>query len=307
MRLDGRFWLLPLMMAWPLGAAAEPGHMTLPRSQGDTIDWFLDRRGASEPQGVLIVLQGSGCASATTNRNLDAAKGLLPEFAVVMVEKYGVSPADRPQSVDDCKPAFFAHHTVSQRVSDTEAVIERLRTMPWWNGKLVLFGGSEGGAVVQILAGRVHPDAAVIFSAGTGIPFRDAFVQVIPPDLAAEAPAQLARARSNRLSPEIWAGNSYRWWADIIDRPLWEDALKARSPILVVQGARDRSNPAGSARALRDAFEKAGQCNLTYREYGDYDHAMVDSSGASHLQEVLSSTSTWIRDQLVAEAPKPCT
>lgn len=279
-------------------AAAEAERTSLPRADGSRIDWFLDRRGAAGPQGLLVLAQGSGCASVTTNRNLEAAKGLLPEFAVVTVEKYGVSPGDAPASPDDCSPAFFAHHTVSQRVSDYAAVVRHLRSQPWWNGQLVLFGGSEGGAVVQILAGEIDPSAAVVFSAATGIPFRDSFVQVIPPPMAAEASAQLARARADPLSAQVWGGNSYRWWADIADRPLWEDALKSKGPLLVIQGARDGSNPVGSARALRDRFTAAGRCNLTYREYADYDHGMVDEAGVPHLPEVLAAASGWIRARL---------
>lgn len=294
------FSLLLLALACAFPAFAGPEHMTLRRPDGSTIDWSIDRRGASGQQGVLVLMQGSGCTPATTNRNLEAAKDMLPEFAAVTIEKYGVSPGDTPKSPEDCSAAFFAHHTISQRVSDSEAVIRLLQTEPWWNGKLVIFGGSEGGAVVHVLVGRIKADASIIFSAGTGIPFRDAFVQVIPPEMAAEALEQLARARRNPLSSETWGGNSYRWWADIADRPLWEDALKAEGPILVIQGARDRSNPVASARALRDAFAKTERCNLTYREYAGYDHAMIDAAGVSHLPEVLSSTATWIRGQLAA-------
>ena len=289
---------LLLTLAPLSNAAAEAEQMTLPRADGSRIDWFLDRRGADGPQGILVLAQGSGCASVTTNRNLDLAAGLLPEFAVVTVEKYGVSPGEAPRAPDDCSATFFAHHTVSQRVSDYAAVVRRLRAEPWWDGQLVLFGGSEGGAVVQILAGEIDPSAAVIFSAATGIPFRDSFVQVIPPPMAAEASAQLARARADPLSAQVWGGNSYRWWADIADRPLWEDALKSTGPLLVIQGARDSSNPVASARALRDRFAAAGRCNLTYREHPDYDHGMVDAAGVSHLSEVLATTSSWIRARL---------
>lgn len=298
MRLPSAVLALLLALAPLSDAAAQAERKTLARPDGSSIDWFLDRRGASGPQGILLLAQGSGCASATTNRNLETAKGLLPEFAAVTVEKYGVAPGDAPSAPDDCSAAYFAHHTVSQRVSDYTAVIRHLRAQPWWNGQLVLFGGSEGGAVVQILAGEVDPSAAVIFSAATGVPFREAFVQVIPPPMAAEASAQLARARADPLSPQVWGGNSYRWWADIADRPLWEDALKSRAPILVIQGARDSSNPVASARALRDRFAAAGRCNLTYREYADYDHGMVDSAGVPHLPEVLASASAWIRARL---------
>ena len=187
-------------------------------------------------------------------------------------------------------------------MSDYRAVVDAVKAEPWWNGKLVLFGGSEGGAVVQILAAVVNADAAVIFSSATGVPFRDAFVQVVPPEMAADAPAQLAKARANRLSAETWGGNSYRWWADIADRPLWEDALKAKGALLVVQGVRDRSNPVSSARAFRDRFEARRRTNLTYWEYPDYDHQMVDGAGSSHLSEVLARISHWLDLKLGAEA-----
>lgn len=284
-------------MPWAASAATE--YKTLSRADGSTIDWFLERRGAEGRQGILVLTQGSGCGSVTASRNLAAAKSLLPEFAVVTVEKYGVAPGASPRSQEDCSPVFFAHNTISQRVSDYAAVLQTLKREAWWSGDLALFGGSEGGAVVQIMAAQVRPNAAVIFSAATGIPFREAFISVLPPELAAEAPAQLARARRNPMSSEVWGGASYRWWADIVDRPLWEDALKAEGPWLVVQGARDQSNPVASARALRDRFAAAGRCNLTYWEYGDYDHTMSDSNGVSHLPEVLASVSGWLRSQLV--------
>lgn len=285
-------------------AEATSLHGTMTRPDGVNIDWYLDRQAQSAHQGILVIAQGSGCGSVRSNRNVEAAKSLLPDFAVITVEKYGVSPGDVPKGPEDCSKLFFAHHTVTQRVSDYRAVIDQVKAMSWWNGKLVLFGGSEGGAVVQILAAEVNADAAVIFSSATGIHFRDAFIQVLPPEMAAQAPAELEKARRNPLSAEVWGGNSYRWWADIIDRPLWEDALKARGALLVVQGRRDRSNPVSSARAFRDIFAARHQCNLTYWEYEDYDHAMVDTSGTSHLPEVLSRISDWIRRQL-AEGVNP--
>jgi len=298
-------WLPLIVTAVASCATAAPAHLTLGRPSGPPIDWYLDRQSASGKQGILVIAQGSGCASVVNNRNVEAAKSLLPDFTVVTVEKYGVAPSAAPGGQDDCSQAYWAHHTVTQRVEDYSAVIGRLKKAAWWNGKLALFGGSEGGAVVQILAARVNADASVIFSSATGIPFRDAFVQVIPPELAVQAPSQLERARRNPLSPEVWGGNSLRWWADIADRPLWEDALRARGALLVVQGARDRSNPVSSARAFRDQFATRHRGNLTYWEYPDYDHAMVDSSGVSRLSEVLSRISGWLRAKLGSQISSP--
>jgi pimeloyl-ACP methyl ester carboxylesterase len=288
------------------GATAESRQMALRRPDGSDIGWQLDRRDRPGAQGILVIAQGSGCSSVTTNRNVLAARGLLPTFAVVTVDKYGVAPGAVQNGPDDCPPVFFAHHTVSQRVSDYQAVLDQLKAAPWWNGQLVLFGGSEGGAVVQILAARVDANAAVIFYSATGLPFGDAFLQVLPPDLAAQAPAQLGKARRNPLSAEVWGGNSYRWWADIIDRPLWEDALRAKGALLVVQGRRDQSNPVISARAFRDAFAARRRCNLTYWEYEDYDHAMTDTAGVTHLPEVLGRISTWITDALKTPPEPNC-
>jgi len=293
-------WRLALLVAAVASCAvAGPEHRNLKRQGGQDIDWYLDRQVPSGPrQGLLVIAQGSGCDSVANNANVRAAKSLRPDFAVVTVEKYGVTPGAVPNGPQDCTPVFWAHHTVSQRVEDYRAVIEKLKREPWWNGQLVLFGGSEGGAVVQILAAQVNADAAVIFSSATGVPFRDAFVQVIPPQMAAEAAVQLDKARRNPLSAEIWGGNSYRWWADIADRPLWEEALKAKGALLVVQGVRDRSNPVASARAFRDAFAARRRTNLTYWEYEDYDHAMVDRTGGSHLPEVLARISDWLGTKL---------
>ena len=116
-----------------------------------------------------MLAQGSGCLAATENANILRAKGLLPTFAVVMVEKYGVGPHDKPKDpFGNCSAAFYAHHTISQRVADYERVLRQVETSPWSDGRVVLFGGSEGGAAVSMLAPRITPTATVVFSAAPG-------------------------------------------------------------------------------------------------------------------------------------------
>lgn len=285
-------------------AAAQSPAPVVRRPDGSAIDWYIDRQASLPRQGILVIAQGGGCNSVTLNRNVSAARRLLPDFAVVTVDKYGVRPGDDPKPTEECSKTFYHHHTISQRVADYRQVIARAEGLPWWNGQLVLFGGSEGAATVEILTAQVRADAAVIYSGATGIPFHEAFVQNIPPQMAAAAPAELAKIRRDPLSDQVWGGNAYRWWADIIDRPIWEDALKAKAPLLVVQGRRDRSNPVNSARALRDAFAAAKRCNLAYWEYEDYDHAMVDATGVPHQAEVFARISAWLTDRLKG-APMP--
>lgn len=294
MRLHGQVAALSVLVCG--SAAAEPIAQASIRSDGTTITWYLDRQVGARQQPILIIGQGSGCDSVKSSANVKAAKNILPTAAVVTVEKYGVLEDDAAKEFpEDCRPEFSAHHTISQWVADYRQVIAGLRNMPWWNGQLVLFGGSEGGAAMQILAAQVHPNAAVIFSSATGMPFREAFVRVLPPAEAAAVPAHIAEIRKEPTSTKTWLQNTYLWWSDIMDRRLSDDAIRATTTqFLVVQGRWDQSNPVISARRFAANFRTAGKTNITYFEYPDYDHSMNDRMGQPHLSEVLDSISKWL-------------
>ena len=285
----GCIWLGPQQ---PAAAAVD---QTARRDDGSLIHWTLDRQHTAAKQGILVLAQGSGCLAATKNPNLERAKSLLPDFAVVTVEKYGVRPDDAPKDpFGGCSRDFYAHHTVSQRVADYQRVLAKVETSPWWDGRLVLFGGSEGGAAVSMLAPRVRATALVVFSTAPGRSFRQAFKLAVPPEVAAQADSEFARIKADPLSSKLWGGNSYRWWADILDHDLTADVLSVRAPILIVHGERDRSAPVQVARMVRDDFQRAGRCNLTYWELPGYDHQMQDSAGVSHIDEVMQRISGWL-------------
>src|SRR5712691_5885343 len=173
-------------------------------------------------------------------------------------------------------------------------VFAQVETSPWWDGRLVLFGGSEGGAAVSMLAPRVRPTAVVVFSTAPGRSFRESFKLAVPPEVAAQADSEFAKIKADPLSPKLWGGNSYRWWADILDHDLTADLLSVRVPILIVHGERDRSGPVQVARKVRDDFRRAGRCNLTYWEFRGYDHQMQDAAGISHIDEVMQRISRWL-------------
>jgi pimeloyl-ACP methyl ester carboxylesterase len=292
-----------LVLALALSAAVAPPTTHQPalrRADGSELNWSLDRQGGSGRQGVLVLAQGSGCLPAEKSAAIQAAKALLPDFAVVTVEKRGVRQTDAPPDpVQGCTQEFFANHTITSRSADYAQVIDQVRKAPWFDGRLVMFGGSEGGATVAQAAQQVHPDAVVIYSSGLGQPLRSMFKQIVPPQVAAAADTQFARASANPTSAEVWGGNSYRWWADAVDRIYVDDLLKTKSPVLMVQGGRDQSAPVSSGRAARDAYASAGRHEMTYLEYPDYDHHMKDAKGVSHQAEVFSQISGWLRSKLV--------
>jgi pimeloyl-ACP methyl ester carboxylesterase len=280
------------------GAPREAGITGLSaRTDGSRITWSLMDADARRANKILLIAQGSGCAPAHTNANIrmlsDAAEG----FAVLTIEKYGVEQTDAPENpVESCSEAYFANHTVSQRVADARTVLAELGTRGLWDGTLVLFGGSEGGAVVSILSHEEpETDAVVVFSTGTGLTMAEFFPMVVPPPVAGQMNGVFAQARSNPESAEVAGGNSFKWWADILDRRLSDDLLKSSVPVLLVHGENDMSAPVEAARATLAAFVAANEeARLTYWELSDRDHHMLAPDGQSHMQDVLDRVADWI-------------
>ena len=297
--ISGLFWIVSVAVGW-----AAPIDRVLQRKDASAIYWTLDRQGGEGKQGILLLAQGSGCLAATENPNIANAKRLLPDFAVVTVEKYGVEPHAKPADpFNGCPDTFYAHHTVTQRVEDCQRVLAELKREPWWNGQLVIFGGSEGGATVALLAPTVKADAVVIFSSAPGHSFAEEFKMSVPPEVAEHATAEFKKIEADPMSPKIWGGNSYRWWADILRQDMAARLLSSSSPVLLVQGERDSHAPVAVARQIRDDFKRAGHGNLTYWEFPGYDHGMQDAEGVSHLDEVMGKISKWIQEKLAAAAP----
>lgn len=289
-------------------AMAEPRSLETPRPDGSVIHWTLDLPVNEGKSALVVIAQGSGCAAAMQSSNLELARSAFGNLAALTVEKYGVEPGDNP--TDDhgnCSQAFREHHTVSQRVADYRQIIGSLRDAAWWNGKLVLFGGSEGGIVMAMLAPEVRADAAILISTGGGVPFGQMVRQSIPEEGWPTVDATFERARQNPDSTELWAGQSLRFWADAIDRRAADYMLRADTDFLLIQGGRDRAGASNVARAVGDLFASAGRCNLTYWEFPAFDHGMIDANGNAHMIEVLSQASLWLASRTATNVSAACT
>ena len=177
-------------------------------------------------------------------------------------------------------------------------MLQYLRSRGLWDGRLILFGGSEGGAVVSILSHELkEADAVVVFSTATGLTMAEFFPMVVPPPVANQMAKVFEQVRTSPDSQGVIGGNSLMWWADILDRRLSDDLLKSDIPVLIVHGQNDRHAPVEAARATLDIFKDAGEADrLTYWELPHRNHQMVDEQGNSHLSEVLSDVALWIRE-----------
>lgn len=288
-------FILPLLAA---ACSAQSGDKSpIVRADGTSIAWSLVMPRTSPPKGLLYVAQGSGCAPAAGNGMLLEAWAVAPDHALLRIEKPGVEPTDRPEDpLEQCSQAFLRDNTVSARVADAATVIAELRTQYEWADNLALFGGSEGGAVVARLTPIVRPKASVIYSTGLGETLLASLQRVVPPEALGQLDTMIARAAEDGDSTEMWGGNTLKWWADIGDTLLVNDILTSTVPVLLLQGEMDRSAPVESARLAAAAFTSAGNCALTYREYGGLDHFMVDADGQSHRRAIFAEAAGWLED-----------
>lgn len=270
-------------------ALAQIEQHQLDRPDGTTIHYSVDHP-ADTPTGTIVIAQGSGCLPVAKSANLAKIRAAFPSHMAIMVEKAGVIPTNPiTDGFADCPDSFHAQHTVTQRVADYEAVLDHLDAPR----PLILFGGSEGGLVVARLAASTTPDAAIILSSATGIPFSEVVLSSVPPQGQDQVKAGLAAAAADPEGVSIFADSSNRFWADILQQIAADDMLASESPFLIIQGGLDTSSPIASARLTADRFAAEGRCNLTYWEFPVLDHAMVDPDGASHMDEIAEAAANW--------------
>lgn len=296
LRIIAAFLSLWIAAPAPAAAPVPATAATLARADGSEIVYYVERRAARGRQPLLIMLQGSGCDSVTLNDRIRwMARLLAPGHALLTIEKYGVATG---ADGNDCPVDFWRGNTLTQRVLDAAHVVAALRRQGWWNGELVIFGGSEGGAVAALAAPLIpETRAVVIWSSGIGLPIGQMIRAALPPAMIAEADRVFAEARANPAAGRHWSGAGYRWWADAIDQLPARGLVQTPAPVLMIHGTRDESAPVASARAARDLAAAAGKADFTYREYAGYDHFMVDAGGIDHRREVVVAAAAWLRRQ----------
>ncbi|WP_332701491.1 alpha/beta hydrolase [Devosia sp.] len=280
----------------PAGAFAEV--QQLPRGDGSVIRYSLDVPPDGN-EGLLVLAQGSGCEPAIGSANLATVRAAFPQYSALIVEKAGVTGSgDADQSDDICSQEFVDTFTFTGRVQDYETVLEHLTTDGNAGAEIVLFGGSEGGLAMEMLAARLQPKATIILSGSVGTTFGDMVLASVPPEGQPIVEAGFADARANPSS-EMFSGHTKRFWADILDHRSSAYLKATETPVLLIYGGRDESSSVQAARTLADSFAKEGRCNLVWWEFPGLDHGMADPSGKSYLDRVANLASAWV------EAPIP--
>ena len=290
---------LALWCLLSLPAQAMPQALTLPRPDGSLVHYTLDKP-AGPPDGLIVLAQGSGCAPGAANPSIATVRAAFAGYTALIVEKIGVTPSAAIIDGTECPIAYVQGYTLSQRVDDYRLVLEHLQQKPeLGTDNLVLFGGSEGGLAVAKLSALVHPTATILLSSASGDRFGEMVRSTVPPEGHATIDAGSAAARTHPDSSELFAGSTYRFWADILDVNTLDLMRASSSPFLIIQGGLDKSNPVAAARATADAFAREQRCGLTYWEFPTLDHAMSRPDGGSSLGTVAALAAQWV------QAPAP--
>ncbi len=288
--------LVLLIVSAGVSCAAQQHHQ-LARADGTAIHYWLDAP-AGESAGILALAQGSGCQPAAGSTSLATVRAAFPGYTALIVEKSGIA-ADSPiaNGQTDCPPAFLDSYTLSQRVSDYELVLSHLQhaAAP---AAVILFGGSEGGLAMEVLAARIHPAATILLSGSVGGTFGDMVLSTVPPEGQATVSAGFAQARA-RPDSTMLGGHTYRFWADIIDHRSSDYLEATDTPVLLIYGGRDTA-AVQPVRTLADRFAAQGRCNLTYWEFPGLDHGMVDPAGRSRLPEIARLAASWALEPIKA-------
>jgi len=255
---------------------------------------------------IILVLGGSETTSATRLMSIiDEAWCKKSNSAVLAIEKSGISADSYNQK------EYFKYNSLTQRADDCLMVLDHIRNSePNWNGKLVLFGGSEGATLAAYITPLI-PEvvATVIFSGGCGMSLRNEILLLIEKGASSgllgffekigkQSAVNLVLSASHLFPNSTLTGigntNTLKWWHLIADYNPIHTLESVSTPLYVAHGAEDRNTPIESSEKLAQHFESLGKRNLLYRRYDGLDHHFNDTNGDNHFGTVVDEALDWV-------------
>lgn len=272
-------------------------------AEGSTVAYLWAEPPGRESYPLFLYLDGSGCGSVTS------VVGFMPPLldlglGVLLPEKRGVRVDDQGLI---CSDEFLRTNDRAQRVADALLVVRRAReTLPRWDGRLIVAGASEGGAIAPEVALSYPSTIAVVALAGGGSSQADELLRLeqrkatSPPERegrTARLKKTLDEIRRAPVHDRTWLGedNTFKRWASFLDYAPIDFFVRLDVPVYVAHGARDEAVPIESADAIADAFSRAGKTNLTYRRYADLDHGWADPARRRQVERVMTDLLHWLR------------
>ncbi len=286
----------------------------IPDLENRPIDYHVERLADESNLPILIVLDGSGCAgvrrpgfSSLYRPRADSAF----RYAKLTVDKPGIDPdATDPR---DCPPEFHERRSLDRAVLDHLRVLQHLRGhAPWWNGRVYVWGWSEGGDVgARLVAYYPGVERAVLGAMGGGMTmaqhiedFWDCAADRVEDREACllDVREMLADLRLRPVPVSENGGDSNLLWRSRMFTDLAALLRYGDTPIMVTQGALDRDHtPVESARLLITRLKEYGRDNISYCEVPDMEHG----TGSREVPRAIAyeeALLAWLFDPVIGDA-----
>jgi len=259
---------------------------------GESIYYEFDIGG--KPVDTFVFFYGgSGCSSwkAVMPGYID---GFSVPAKVFVLNKRFVS--DRSIGIFGCNKGFHEHNNIEQWVSDYSdfilAQIKRAKDKP---KNVVLVGVSEGALPAARVAAELSVVTHLAVIGAGGYTLRESLTTLYEKGsifFDVDAGWDKIQTKSNSID-DMWYGNTYRWWSQVMDYDPVPDFLRLDIPILVGMGEDDKSVPVESAYYLASVFKKAGKENLTLKVYPRANHRL-NNGNISYRKDFFSRLSSML-------------
>lgn len=295
----------------------EDASLSIARVDGSKIRVDIVRPSVKGQIPILMAIGGSICMPTRTSEQIERLSPKVSQkgdYALVIVETPG--PTIPKQSADGsyeigpafiCSDAFKKHYSIDERAMDHLRAIQYLRRhAPWWNGKLFIWGYSDGGRIGSRVAAYSPETVRVMLGGfGGGVPMAREFedFHICSPtkltdraDCLSKVRAQFDAIRLNPTSTETWNGdsNTYKAWSSRIDAVEAHLLIDLSVPLLLIHGTEDKSVPVSSARALAKDLATSGGPPFEYREVEGMGHGLGIGLPTEQSDKLQASILDWL-------------
>jgi pimeloyl-ACP methyl ester carboxylesterase len=267
--------------------------ITYPMDGGGFCNLYHFKRG--EGRTLIVLIGGSGYGSVLGTRRGDYSSGygcagllslgLSRDFDMVTPEKPNVSPYEDENS----REAVLVNYTVDRLATVYAMMLDDFLSQNDY-GRVVVFGHSEGGALVPAIYARLGRKERVqkLVVSGAGLLSEREALEI----LAVKGGGvtfydinELGRCIGEVMAKpdsiaDFWMGHPYKRWASFLLYEPYRDAIRFSVPMLLAHGTDDTSTPVECSRKSADML-KALKLPVEYLEFSGGHDAPFD-----HLPEL---------------------
>jgi pimeloyl-ACP methyl ester carboxylesterase len=291
---------------------------------GRTIQFYLSEADARDDRPLILVLQGSGCASNFLKRDGRVAgswfafvrQATKQRAQILLVDKPGVKLFDFPERPGDttgCSEEFLREHTGDRWITALSAALAGVETLRGTKPRAILvLGHSEGGVMAPRLAARHKGITHVAALASAPVSQLHDFVEMADRTTGIYASQTGSRADHLANTLDAWRaiqsdpdndskrvfGHTHRYWADKFAPVQYDPIARSGAKIFLAYGDRDEN----SLPSKQDQFAiemMIRKADLTWIRIPNVDHGFAakgEASGAG-MKAVIECAVSWFFDE----------